>query len=52
LINEQINNEQSDLHKLKITVKTTLKQELEKIETLNEEIEYEFKRINSYIDIN
>mmetsp|Transcript_1290 Transcript_1290/g.1585 ORF Transcript_1290/g.1585 Transcript_1290/m.1585 type:complete len:205 (-) Transcript_1290:2379-2993(-) len=51
-INEQITNEQSDLHKLKVRVKTTLKVELEKLESLNEEIEYEFKRINSYIDIN
>ena len=44
---EQLENESRELHKLKIGMKNTIKEELQRMDALYNMSDYEFKRVNS-----
>ena len=49
---EQLENESRELHKLKIGMKNTIKEELHRMDSLYNMSDYEFKRINSCLKFN
>lgn len=48
-IDDKLNQESSDLHKLKVTAKETVSRELAKLQDFNEVANYEFQRMNTFI---